>query len=105
MGMEQYFRNAFFNPAKYADGILYVSNFAKNIHEGSVESEKCMVAQGNKTSNDKMKLTAQKALYMKNSKIFELFLCLHHISSRAILYKRSIRLSSICNTSVPNSVI
>ena len=33
MGMEQYFRNAFFNPAKYADGILYVSNFAKNIHE------------------------------------------------------------------------
>lgn len=33
MGMEQYFRNWFFNPVKYADGLLYVSNFAKNIHE------------------------------------------------------------------------
>ena len=50
--------------------VSILESFAKNIHEGSVESEKCMVAQGNKTSNDKMKLTAQKALYMKNSKIF-----------------------------------
>lgn len=33
MGLEQYFRNWFFNPAKYADGLLYVSNFAKRIHE------------------------------------------------------------------------
>lgn len=33
MAMEQYFRNAFFNPAKYIDGFLYVSNFARDIQE------------------------------------------------------------------------
>ena len=33
MAAEQYFRNAFFNPAKYIDGFIYVSNFAKNIQE------------------------------------------------------------------------
>lgn len=32
MAAEQYFRNAFFNPAKYIDGFIYVSNFAKEIH-------------------------------------------------------------------------
>lgn len=30
---EQYFRNAFFNPARYIDGFIYVSNFAKDIQE------------------------------------------------------------------------
>ncbi len=33
MAAEQYFRNAFFNPAKYIDGFIYVSNFARDIHE------------------------------------------------------------------------
>lgn len=33
MAAEQYFRNTFFSPAKYIDGFIYVSNFAKNIQE------------------------------------------------------------------------
>lgn len=33
MAVEQYYRNHFFNPAKYIDGLLYVSNFAKTKHE------------------------------------------------------------------------
>lgn len=33
MAAEQYFRNAFFNPAKYIDGFIYVSNFARTIQE------------------------------------------------------------------------
>ena len=33
MAAEQYFRNAFFNPAKYIDGFIYVSNFARYIQE------------------------------------------------------------------------
>lgn len=33
MAAEQYFRNCFFNPAKYIDGFLYVSNFARDIQE------------------------------------------------------------------------
>lgn len=33
MSAEQYFRNVFFNPAKYIDGFFYVSNFARNIQE------------------------------------------------------------------------
>lgn len=33
MAAEQYFRNAFFNPAKYINGFIYVSNFARNIQE------------------------------------------------------------------------
>ena len=33
MAAEQYFRNAFFNPAKYIDGFIYVSNFARDIQE------------------------------------------------------------------------
>lgn len=33
MATEQYFRNTFFNPAKYIDGFIYVSNFAKCIQE------------------------------------------------------------------------
>lgn len=33
MAAEQYFRNAFFNPAKYIDGFIYVSNFTKNLQE------------------------------------------------------------------------
>lgn len=33
MAAEQYFRNAFFNPAEYIDGFIYVSNFARNIQE------------------------------------------------------------------------
>lgn len=33
MAAEQYFRNWFFNPAKYIDGFLYVSNFARDIQE------------------------------------------------------------------------
>lgn len=33
MATEQYFRNIFFNPAKYIDGFIYVSNFAKEIQE------------------------------------------------------------------------
>lgn len=33
MAAEQYFRNTFFNPAKYIDGFLYVSNFARDIQE------------------------------------------------------------------------
>lgn len=33
MAAEQYFRNVFFNPAKYIDGFIYVSNFARSIQE------------------------------------------------------------------------
>ena len=33
MAVEQYFRNAFFNPAMNIDGFIYVSNFAKEIQE------------------------------------------------------------------------
>lgn len=33
MAAEQYFRNSFFNPAKYIDGFIYVSNFARDIQE------------------------------------------------------------------------
>lgn len=33
MAAEQYFRNAFFSPTKYIDGLIYVSNFARNIQE------------------------------------------------------------------------
>lgn len=33
MAAEQYFRNVFFNPAKYIDGFIYVSNFARTIQE------------------------------------------------------------------------
>ena len=33
MAAEMYFRNAFFNPAKYLDGFFYVSNFAREIQE------------------------------------------------------------------------
>ena len=33
MAAEQYIRNAFFNPAEYFDGFIYVSNFAKEIQE------------------------------------------------------------------------
>lgn len=32
MAAEQYFRNAFFAPDKYLSGLLYVSDFARNIH-------------------------------------------------------------------------
>ena len=33
MAAEQYFRNRVFNPAQYVDGLIYVSNFAKQMHE------------------------------------------------------------------------
>lgn len=33
MAAEQYFRNVFFKPAKYIDGFIYVSNFARSIQE------------------------------------------------------------------------
>lgn len=33
MAAEQYFRNTFFNPARYINGFIYVSNFAKEIQE------------------------------------------------------------------------
>lgn len=33
MAAEQYFRNAFFNPARYIDGFIYVSDFAREIQE------------------------------------------------------------------------
>lgn len=33
MASEQYFRNIFFNPAKYIDGLIYVSSFARRLHE------------------------------------------------------------------------
>ena len=33
MAAEQYFRNAFFNPVKFINGFIYVSNFARNIQE------------------------------------------------------------------------
>jgi len=32
MSLEMYYRNTYFNPAKYIDGFIYVSNFAKNKH-------------------------------------------------------------------------
>lgn len=32
MAMEQYFRNYFFHPLKYIDGIIFVSRFSYNIH-------------------------------------------------------------------------
>lgn len=32
MAAEMYYRNAFYNPTKNIDGLIYVSNFAKNIH-------------------------------------------------------------------------
>ena len=40
MAAEQYFRNAFFNPAKYIDGFLYVSNFSSDIQEKYMSSVK-----------------------------------------------------------------
>ena len=40
MAAEQYFRNAFFNPARYIDGFIYVSNFAKDIQEKYMPSLK-----------------------------------------------------------------
>lgn len=40
MASEQYFRNALFNPSKYIDGLLYVSKFAKSIHEKYMPSLK-----------------------------------------------------------------
>ncbi len=33
MSVEMYYRNIFFNPAKNIDGLIYVSHFAKGIHE------------------------------------------------------------------------
>jgi len=33
MATEQYFRNRFFNPPQYIDGLIYVSKFAKQMHE------------------------------------------------------------------------
>ena len=33
MASEQYLRNALFNPAKMLDGIIYVSDFVRNMHE------------------------------------------------------------------------
>lgn len=33
MTAEMYYRNTFFNPTKNIDGLIYVSNFAKGIHE------------------------------------------------------------------------
>lgn len=33
MAAEMYFRNKYFNPNKYIDGLLYVSNFARKKHE------------------------------------------------------------------------
>lgn len=33
MALEQYFRNCFFYPAKYIDGLIYVSNFTCSLHE------------------------------------------------------------------------
>jgi len=33
MAAEMYYRNACYNPTKNIDGLIYVSNFAKNIHE------------------------------------------------------------------------
>ena len=33
MATEMYFRNIFYNPDKNIDGLIYVSSFAKNIHE------------------------------------------------------------------------
>lgn len=33
MAAEMYYRNTFFNPAKNIDGLIYVSQFAKEIHE------------------------------------------------------------------------
>ncbi len=33
MAAEQYYRNAFFNPARYIDGFIYVSDFARKIQE------------------------------------------------------------------------
>ena len=40
MAAEQYFRNAFFNPAKYIDGFVYVSNFAKEMQEKYMQAVK-----------------------------------------------------------------
>lgn len=40
MAMEQYFRNRFFNPAQYIDGLIYVSKFAKQMHEKYVPALK-----------------------------------------------------------------
>lgn len=40
MAAEQYFRNTFFNPVKYIDGLIYVSKFAKMLHEKYMPSLK-----------------------------------------------------------------
>ncbi len=40
MAMEQYFRNRVFYPAQYIDGLIYVSNFAKQMHEKYMPSLK-----------------------------------------------------------------
>lgn len=54
--------------------VSVLESFAKNIDEGNIKDEKCEIVQDKKTTNDKMKLTAQKALYMKKSKIFGSFM-------------------------------
>ena len=40
MAAEQHFRNRFFNPTQYIDGLIYVSNFAKQMHEKYMPSLK-----------------------------------------------------------------
>lgn len=44
MAAEQYFRNTFFNPSRLASGIIYVSEFARLIHEKYMPSLKGLPA-------------------------------------------------------------
>lgn len=41
MATEQYYRNKVFKPIKFIDGLIYVSSFAKSIHEKYLPSLKC----------------------------------------------------------------
>lgn len=40
MSAEQYYRNKYFNPSKFINGLIYVSDFAKSIHEKYLPSLK-----------------------------------------------------------------
>ena len=61
MAAEQYFRNAFLNPAKYIDGFVYVSQFAKNKLEQYMPSlkDKPNIVLYNLTDNIKEEINVE----------------------------------------------
>ncbi len=70
MAAEQYFRNRYFNPAKYIDGFIYVSNFAKEIQERYMPAVK---AKKNITLYNFSTSIAEHAKEMSKDKYFLFF--------------------------------